>query len=103
MVGMYLITRIPGMVRGGVHTAAETRRRRDGDTASRSAEGKDLARSRPHEMVHAKSITDEEEGKQAKALMVIETGFLRGCQLAPQETRPLWRPLCQTGAQHQSV
>lgn len=38
-------------------------------------------------MLHASSIKEWDEWKQAKALMVIETGFLRGCQWAHQDLK----------------
>lgn len=48
-------------------------------------------------MVHAYSIKELDEGKQAKALMVIEIGFLRGCQLAHQDLKQHQAPRVKWG------
>lgn len=55
-----------------------------------------------YETVHA-SIKELDEGKQAKALMVIEIGFLRGCQLAHQDVRQHQAPGVKRGPPLQSV
>lgn len=56
-----------------------------------------------YETVHASSIKELDEGKQAKALMVIEIGFLRGCQLAHQDVRQHQAPGVKRGPPLQSV
>lgn len=56
-----------------------------------------------YETVHALSIKELDEGKQAKALMVIEIGFLRGCQLAHQDVRQHQAPGVKRGPPLQSV
>lgn len=42
-------------------------------------------------------IKELDEGKQAKALMVIEIGFLRGCQLAHQDLKQHQAPRVKWG------
>lgn len=39
-----------------------------------------------NETLHASSIKELDGGRAAEALMVIERGFLRGCQLAHQDS-----------------
>lgn len=43
-------------------------------------------------MIHAKSIKELDRGNQAKVLMVIEIGSLKGCQSTHQDMKIHWAP-----------